>query len=64
MDTTYQMHLFGKAEEKGSGEWDTFNVVREDTVGAYRVRIPQKPIVIHGAHHILRIIYPQFRTTS
>lgn len=54
-----QMHLFARAEEKGSGEWSTFNAVREDSIGAYRVRVPQKPIVISGPRHILRIIYPQ-----
>lgn len=56
-----QMSLFAGGAEKGSAEWSTFNVVREDTVGAYRVRVPEKPIVVHGPRHILRIIYPRFR---
>lgn len=35
-----QASLFGDPQEKGSGEWHTFNVVRNDTVGAYRVKTP------------------------
>ena len=54
-----QMSLFAAPQEKGRGEWSAFNSIREDTSGAYRVRIPQKPIVIHGAQHLLRIIYPR-----
>jgi hypothetical protein len=50
--------LSAPVREKGSSEWSTFNVVREDTVGAYRVRMPKKPIVIQAPQHILRIIYP------
>ena len=53
------MNLFVHPQEKGSGEWSAFNTIRDDTVGAYRVRVPQKPIVISGPRHILRIIYPQ-----
>jgi hypothetical protein len=56
-----QASLFAEVPEKGSSEWSSFNIVREDTVGAYRVRVPQKPIVIHGAQNLLRIIYPRFR---
>ena len=54
-----QSSLFGAPEEKGSREWSTFNVVRADTAGGYRVALPRRPIVVRGAHHILRIVYPQ-----
>lgn len=54
-----QDSLFGTPEEKGSREWSTFNAVREDSVGAYRVALPHQPIVVRDAHHVLRIVYPQ-----
>ena len=53
-----QVSLFGKAEEKGSGEWSVFNAVRGDTTGAYRVTLPHRPIVVREARHVLRIVYP------
>ncbi|MBI2613146.1 hypothetical protein HYW59_05100 [Candidatus Kaiserbacteria bacterium] len=51
--------LFGKPEEKGSGEWNTFNIIRDDRVDAYRVAKPRRPIVLREPHHVLRIVYPQ-----
>ena len=54
-----QVTLFGKPEEKGSSEWGTFNTVRGDSIGAYRVALPRRPIVMREAHHVLRIVYPQ-----
>ena len=54
-----QESLFGKPEEKGSREWRTFSVVRDDTVDMYRVRLPRRPIVVREDHHVLRIVYPQ-----
>lgn len=47
--------------EKGSGEWRSFNPVRDDAVDMYPVRIPKKPIVVAEPHHVLRIIYPPAR---
>ncbi len=35
-----QLHLFAAPQEKGSIEWGAFNVVRADTMGAYRVAVP------------------------
>ncbi len=37
-----QMSLFSSPQEKGRSEWGTFNAVRNDTVGAYRVATPRK----------------------
>jgi len=54
-----QASLFGAPEEKGSREWSTFNVVRGDSAGGYRVAIPSRPIVVRETHHVLRIVYPQ-----
>ena len=51
--------MFGTPEEKGSREWSTFNAVRGDSVGAYRVTLPRRTVVVREAHHVLRIVYPQ-----
>jgi hypothetical protein len=56
-----QATLFAGPEEKGSREWSTFNVVRGDTIGAYRVTLPHRPVVVREPHHVLRIVYPHFR---
>lgn len=55
-----QLSLFGSPREKGSAEWSVFNAVRNDSTSFYRVRTPQKPIVVResGPAHILRIVYP------
>ncbi|MDO8514495.1 MAG: hypothetical protein Q7S50_03045 [bacterium] len=37
-----QMPLFSTPSERGSREWSTFNVVRYDQAGAYRVLTPRK----------------------
>ena len=59
MLTERQVGLFGAPKEKGSGEWGTFNVVRGDIAGGYRVALPSRPIVVREARHVLRIVYPQ-----
>lgn len=54
-----QMSLFVSPKEKGSREWDAFRAMRGDRIGAYRVALPHHPLVVRGAHHVLRIVYPQ-----
>lgn len=55
-----QVSLFAAPREKGSSEWDTFNAVRDDSRGFYKVRVPKKVVVVRetGPAHILRIVYP------
>ena len=53
-----QFSLFSAPLDKGSSEWSPFNLVRDDTVDTYPVRVPKKPIVVAEPHHVLRIIYP------
>jgi hypothetical protein len=37
-----QMQLFTASTEKGSGEWSTFDAVREDIAGSFRVLTPRR----------------------
>lgn len=37
-----QISLFSEPHEKGSAEWQTFNAVRSDRPGMYRVETPVK----------------------
>jgi len=46
--------------EKGGREWDAFNAVRDDSIGAYRVATPRKHLVVRGPSNILRIIAPHY----
>jgi len=64
MHTERSLSLFDThaPSERGSREWGTFSAVREDSVDAYRVAMPQKPMAVRGPRNILRIITPQFRT--
>jgi len=61
MHTERSLSLFDihAPSERGSREWSTFSAVREDSVGAYRVAMPQKPMAIRGPRNILRIIAPR-----
>lgn len=56
-----QHTLFEMPVEKGSGEWRTFNNVRQDVVDAYDVHTTKKAIVIAQENHVLRITYPPVR---
>jgi len=47
--------------EKGSREWGTFTAVHEDSVGAYCVALPTKPIIVRGPRNLLHIINPPSR---
>lgn len=55
-----RMSLFAEPQEKGSGEWSTFDAVKDSRggVGAYRVSVPRQAIVVREPHHVLRIVYP------
>ena len=61
-----QLGLFVRPQEKGSGEWATFNVVREDTRSVYRVRTPEmsemqrypNTVHINRHHHRHVVIHP------
>lgn len=50
--------LFAAPREKGSGEWASFDGVRESRVDIFRVRTPKKVFVIAERPHVLRIVYP------
>lgn len=54
-----QSTLFGEPHEKGSGEWQTWNAVRDDKVDSFRVLQPRRPIVLREPNRVLRIVYPQ-----
>jgi hypothetical protein len=41
MEKRNQISLFAAPREKGSSEWSAFDAVREDKVGAFRVKIPE-----------------------
>jgi hypothetical protein len=56
-----QLRLFAVPYEKGSGEWRTFNTVKDEFVHAYHVRTPKKAVVIAQDNHVLRITYPPVR---
>ena len=56
------MNVFSEPREKGFGEWGAFDVVRDDTVSLFRVKLPKHPIVMKEGGHILRIVYPYHRT--
>jgi len=46
-------------QQKGSHEWETFNVISHDVAHFYQVRRPRTPIIITAhRNHLLRIIYP------
>jgi len=59
--TGSQMPLFSEPREQGHREWSTFNVVRHDRVGAFRVLTPRKnttpryPNVLHISRQPRRI---------
>jgi len=56
-----QMSLFSSPREYGSSEWKTFNVVRGDHAGAYRVALPaQRAVRYPNILHITR--YPRHFT--
>ncbi len=57
-------NVFGEPQEKGAGEWSAFDVVRDDTVSLFRVKLPDHPLVLRESGHILRIVYPFNRTLS
>ncbi|OGG52445.1 hypothetical protein A3H16_03640 [Candidatus Kaiserbacteria bacterium RIFCSPLOWO2_12_FULL_53_8] len=48
-----QMYLFASPREQGAREWNTFNAVRHDHAGAFRVLTPRKaeapryPNIVH-----------------
>ena len=52
-----QIHLFAGPREQGHREWSTFNVVRDDYAGMYRVhtpeiaRAPRYPNAVHIRRH-------------
>lgn len=50
------LRLFEIPHEKGHREWSAFSAVREDRAGGYRVALPNKPLVVKGPRHFLRII--------
>ena len=50
--------LFSAPAEKGASEWNTFEAVKHDSAGAYRVSMPKQAIVVREPHHVLRIVYP------
>mgnify|MGYP001548462879 CR=1 FL=1 len=50
------LQLFADPREKGSGEWDAFQAVQSDRAAMFRVASPNKPIVLRGPHHLLKII--------
>lgn len=40
MERKNQLSLFSASREKGSAEWATFDGIREDRVGIFRVKQP------------------------
>ena len=44
MNISRHKQLFEASSEKGSAEWKTFNAVRGDLLGAYKVSSMPKPV--------------------
>jgi|GEM_PF-3495036 hypothetical protein len=59
-----QTTLFPIRAAKGSGEWKAFDIVRDDRVNAYPVRMPKKPMAVVEKHNVLRLIYPPAQLTG
>lgn len=59
--TESQMPLFSAPQEQGHREWSTFNAVRHDLAGAFRVLTPRKhevpryPNTVHITRYPRRI---------
>ena len=60
-----QMSLFSTPREQGAREWSTFNVIKHDRVGAFRVLTPRKhetpryPNILHISR-LPRRLTPKF----